>query len=241
MLLAQPFDPFKEQQRKLSFFAKWRIISSRTKRALSELKSRMHDNSISNRELFRQALMIPPPEQQQRFLLPSQQIIPPSQPWYHPAPPCYEYCYDPYFSSPPMMLPPPLPLHTFPIPPHHHQQVPYCVCVHYFSSPHNNQYQPSPPTHNYYNHECNNSSSIAESTLYSGSDSSMYSNEKELIEEIDYDIPQHPLQRNSSLRHHQPTTSTTLARRNSDILPNRPGRPSLNRWNTSNSHVYYNF
>ncbi|KAI8068926.1 hypothetical protein BDF21DRAFT_425778 [Thamnidium elegans] len=112
MLLAQPFEPFKEQQRKVPFFARCRLLS-RTRRVLLGLKNKMHNNSNSCRQF--QPVMMP----DQRFMLPMQHLIPP-QSWYC----CYGCCYDPYMS--PMIAPPPFPVH-----PH---QLPYSICVHFTSN-----------------------------------------------------------------------------------------------------------
>lgn len=90
MLLAQPFDPFKEK--KLPFFARCRIIS-RTRQALFELKNKMHNN---HRQF--QPVMVP----DHHYML-SQQQMP--QPWF-----CYGCCYDPY-----LMFPPPPPMQPYSI------------------------------------------------------------------------------------------------------------------------------
>ncbi|CAO3614092.1 unnamed protein product [Mucor hiemalis] len=222
MLLVQSFDPLKEQlqqqleqQKKLPFF---RIIL-RTRRALSEFKNKMHEN-IANRHI--QAIVA---RDHRIMIANTSNVPPPQQPWYGGC------NYDPYFTAPPppplMMLPPPLVGPPYPI---HPQQVPYCICVHLTSPPQvNNSMYFSP------------SSSIGDSTLYSSSDSSMYSgNEKELMEEVEYEHhhPIHPLQ---EINYY----SSNLTRRNSDIMHDRQRnnrRPSLQsrRWNSSNSHsVYY--
>lgn len=80
MLLAQPFDPFKEKR--LPFFARCRIIS-RTRQALFDLKNKMH----SSRQ-FQPNRMMP----DHHYMLPQQ----PPLPWF-----CYNCCYDPYFFHPP--------------------------------------------------------------------------------------------------------------------------------------------
>ncbi|KAG2210467.1 hypothetical protein INT47_002409 [Mucor saturninus] len=103
MLLAQPFDPFKEKR--LPFFARCRIIS-KTRRALFDLKNRMH----THRQY--QSVMMP----DHHYML-SQQP-PPPPPWL-----CYNCCYDPYLMFPP---PPPLPPQVM---------QPYSICVH-ISPPH---------------------------------------------------------------------------------------------------------
>jgi hypothetical protein len=220
MLLAQPFDPFKEkqqqqQQRKLPLLARFRIIS-RTRRALLDLKNKVNDNK-NNREQIQAHFMLPPPP-------------PPPQPWYSG---CYGCCYDPYMSQP-MMIPtatafphpPPPPLTFGPI----HHQLPYTICVHITSPPSQQPYQKKPQ---YQQQQHNNeSSSLAESTLYSSS-SSMYSgDEKELIEEVEEEHV-HPL-------HHQ-SVPIMMTRSNSDITVPRRGhtihhRPSFNRWSSD----YYN-
>lgn len=226
MLLAQSFDPLKEQlqqlqqqrQKKLPFFC----LISRTRRALSEFKNKMHEN-IANRHI--QALQA----RDHRLMVAGNPPPPPQQSWYGGC------TYDPYFTTPPpphplMMLPPPPPPHLLLAPPPypiHPHQVPYCICVHLTSPPQaNNSVYFSP------------SSSITDSTLYSSSNSSMHSgNEKELVEEVEYEPhqPIHPLQEENIY----------LTRRNSDIMHDRQRnnrRPSLQsrRWNSSHSHsVYY--
>lgn len=116
MLLAQPFDPFKEHQRKVPFFARCRLLS-RTRRVLLDLKNKMHNNSNSCRQF--QPVMMP----DHHFMLPPQHPVPPL-PWYC----CYGCCYDPYMS--PMIAPPPFPVH-----PH---QLPYSICVHFASNKNTN-------------------------------------------------------------------------------------------------------
>lgn len=231
MLLAQSFDPLKEQQlllqqqqqqqrqqKKLPLFC----LISRARRALSEFKNKMHEN-IANRHI--QALQA----RDHRLMVAGN-----NPPWYGGG--C---SYDPYFTTqphPPLIMlppPPPLPPHLLlaPPPPYpiiHPHQAPYCICVHLTSPPqaNNNSVYFSP------------SSSITDSTLYSSSISSMHSgNEKELVEEVEYEPHQpttiHPLQEENNYY---------LTRRNSDIMHDRQRnnrrRPSLQsrRWNSSHSH-----
>lgn len=196
MLLAQSFDPFQgQQQRKVPFFARCRILS-RTRRVLLNLKNKMHNNSNSCRQF--PPVMMP----DHHFMLPAQHIIPP-QSWFC----CYGCCYDPYMS--PMIIPPPFPVH-----PH---QLPYSICVHFSSNKNSNV----------------DSSSSAESTLYSSSSSMHSYNEKSLVEEVEH---------NGLEDHYYRDNYPVISRSNSDIMlertrPNQ--RPPINRWNSTNNNIFY--
>ncbi|KAG2201400.1 hypothetical protein INT46_010394 [Mucor plumbeus] len=237
MLLAQPFDPFnneQSQQKKLPFFARCKFISQRTKRVLCNLKNRAHTaRSFQTMMLPNNHFMLTPPPPQ-------------PQPWY-----CsYGGCYDPYLMLGPPPHPHPRPhphphphphpMHFPPMPPH--QSMPYSICVHLASCPINNCNN-QPQYHNegrQYQQSYKDNSSFTESTLYSSS-SSLFDDEKEQIEyeQNDYNIKRGRSESNIT------ATPSILTRSNSDVLHNRQQqyqrrRPYMqHRWSSQNDAYYY--
>ncbi|KAL7315849.1 hypothetical protein PS15m_005019 [Mucor circinelloides] len=231
MLLAQPFDPFNNEQtqhKKLPFLARCRFISQRTKRALCNLKNRAHTTATTRGF---PTMMLP----DNRFMLTSPPH-PPPQPWYG----SYGGCYDPYL----MMGPPPPPPMHFPLMPHR-QSVPYSICVHLTSSCplESNNHQPQ------YNNKARqyqhpDNSSATESTLYSSASSLYNDDEKEQIEYDQGDRHGRYVRRSQSSSNIN-TGPFSLTRSNSDILHDRHQyhqqrrRPHMqHRW-SSEDELYY--
>lgn len=232
MLLAQPFDPFNNeqaQQKKLPFFTRCRFISQRTKRVLCNLKNRAHTaRGFQTMMLPNNRFMLTPPPPQ-------------PQPWY-----CsYGGCYDPYLMLGPLppLPPPPHPMHFPPMP--SHQSMPYSICVHLTSSCPidncNNQPQcNNKGRQNQQSHKDN--SSFTDSTLYSSS-SSLFNDEKEQIdyEQDDYNVRRRRIRSGSNIT----ATPSILTRSNSDILHDRhqqhqQRRPYMqHRWSNQNDAYYY--
>jgi len=233
MLLAQPFDPFQNEQtqhKKLPLLARCRLISQRTKRVLCNLKNRAHTTSATTRGF--PTMMLP----DNRFMLTSPPH-PPPQPWYG----SYGGCYDPYLMMGPPPLPPPHPMHFPPMP--HHQSMPYTICVHLTSScPLENC--SSHQSHYSSNARHQDSSSATESTLYSSASSLYNDDEKEQIEYDQSDRPDHYIRRSRSGSNITAAPSS-LTRSNSDIIHDRQQyrqqrrRPYMqHRW-SSQDEMYY--
>jgi hypothetical protein len=149
MLLAQPFEPFKEQHKsKMPFLARCRFASARTKCALQKLRDQVR--YISRYEVPNRYMITPP-------------LPPPSQPW----------PYTCYVS--PMMFPPPPPPPLYP--PLHPSfgglVLPYSICVHINSPPCSIPKQPMDRT--YQGQDC---PFTTESTLYSPTSSIFDDDEK---------------------------------------------------------------